>query len=527
MVVNMKNSNNFFTVFTIISIIGIFVMVSWMVFVTPALKNDFTAFEDIGEYSGIDAYVENIGEKLPDPVASKDILEYKVVEIKGNILEIISTYSTFDLVTGEQVYENTNTYFVDRTTRKHVETEEWYFIFPYNVQKHDYLIIHPNMEVPATFVFEGTKHINDLEVYVFSCETFADDFSDAWSEFAPVNVYADQTCETSIEPITGKTIQFSITWDMYVIQNGLRSSIELGGSHTTDFTENILLQSAKDTKQLFYIYDFIIPIFITLIFIGIFFACLYNSKSKQKEKIIIKQHEELHQANKFKIEFLEQKAKREKMSIIGELSARLSHDLRNPLSIIQASLNNIELKYGQMQDTETSFSRIYRAIERIVHQTEDVLEFIQSRHLEKEMVSLNEIISEVISSLQIPKGITIKRPKQDMSIYCDYVKICILLKNLIHNSIQACNDEGIIEIKTNTNLDTISIFIFDSGPGIPTENMAKIFEPLFTTKQRGTGLGLASCKTIIESHGGSISVNNNPTSFKIMLPQHKNGLTRS
>jgi len=165
------------------------------------------------------------------------------------------------------------------------------------------------------------------------------------------------------------------------------------------------------------------------------------------------------------------------------------------------------------------FLRIDRAIDRIVHQTEDVLEFVQSRALEKEVASLNEIISEAILSLHIPERIIINRSKQDVSLYCDYTKMCILLKNLIYNSIQACKDEGMIEIKTENNFGSVSISVIDSGPGIPEENIDKIFEPLATTKQRGTGLGLASCKTIIENHGGLIHVNNNPTSFKITLPK--------
>ncbi|NIP61642.1 MAG: GHKL domain-containing protein, partial [Nitrosopumilaceae archaeon] len=63
------------------------------------------------------------------------------------------------------------------------------------------------------------------------------------------------------------------------------------------------------------------------------------------------------------------------------------------------------------------------------------------------------------------------------------------------------------------------IKIEDSGPGISSENINKIFDPLFTTKQTGTGLGLVSCKTIVESYGGNISVNNNPTTFTIKLPK--------
>lgn len=64
------------------------------------------------------------------------------------------------------------------------------------------------------------------------------------------------------------------------------------------------------------------------------------------------------------------------------------------------------------------------------------------------------------------------------------------------------------------------IDFIDSGPGIPEDTINKIFEPLFTTKQKGTGLGLASCKNIVEQHSGKITVKNNPTTFTVRLPRH-------
>jgi len=238
-----------------ILIIGILITASWVLFIVPDLKNDFSAFEEIREQLGNDAYVEVIGGKLSTPDSTKDLIEYEIVNVDGNIYEIKSSYTSFDLISGEKIYENIHTYFVDQKTRKHVENEEYYFVFPLNVQKQNYLLLDPTMEVPATFVFEETKYIDDLEVYVFSCETFGDDLSSGYAEFAPTKIYADQTCKTSIEPITGKTVEFEITWDIYSFQDDSRLPVEIGGTETTDFTEQILLQSAKETKNLFSIFD--------------------------------------------------------------------------------------------------------------------------------------------------------------------------------------------------------------------------------------------------------------------------------
>lgn len=104
------------------------------------------------------------------------------------------------------------------------------------------------------------------------------------------------------------------------------------------------------------------------------------------------------------------------------------------------------------------------------------------------------------------------------------MKIDAVFINLIVNAIQAMNQGGTLEINIKTHGDYAVIDFIDSGSGIPEEFINKIFEPLFTTKQKGTGLGLASCKNIIEQHNGSIIVKNNPTTFTIKIPKTYDGL---
>jgi signal transduction histidine kinase len=492
------------------SILGVLLVTCWLLIVVPILKNDSAAFENIREYIGNDTYANNIGDELSEPVISKDFLEYKIVNKNGNILEIESSYITSDIVTNKKIYENYNTYFVDSTTRKHVNNDQLYFIFPTNVQKQSYQLLDPNMEVPATFVFEGTKYIDDLEVYVFSCENIGADFSNAWPEFAPKTVFADQSCKTSIEPVTGKTVQFSINWDMYVVEDGTHKSVELGRSKTTEFTERILLQSAKGTKQLFYIYDFVIPVFLILFYIAIFFVILYNNKSKEKGKIIIRQLEELH--------------KTEKLKTIGQLASRLSHDIRNPLTVIKTSITLLERSDA---DIEKKYSRLFvainKAILRIEHQVNNVLDFIQHRPLKLEETHLDTIIDSALESLNIPKNIQIEKITTDAKIICDQHMIMIVFINIIGNAMHAIgSNEGKVRIQVDDNIanDLLKITISNNGEDIHDDILPKIFEPLFTTKQEGTGLGLASCKSIIEQHGGTISVKNNPTTFTIILPKN-------
>lgn len=96
------------------------------------------------------------------------------------------------------------------------------------------------------------------------------------------------------------------------------------------------------------------------------------------------------------------------------------------------------------------------------------------------------------------------------------------MNNLILNGIQSIKEKGTIEISVEENESAVIIRIKDSGTGITQEHLEHIFEPLFTTKQQGTGLGLAGVKSIIEAHGGTISVTSPPTVFTITMPKtHK------
>jgi signal transduction histidine kinase len=132
---------------------------------------------------------------------------------------------------------------------------------------------------------------------------------------------------------------------------------------------------------------------------------------------------------------------------------------------------------------------------------------------------LHDILKKVIENVQTTDDVEIHLPKNNPQIICDIDKLEIVFVNLITNAVEAINGVGSINIYAKTTPNNIVIEIEDSGPGIMEEDLEKIFEPLFTTKQSGTGLGLSSCKNIIERHRGEISVRNNPTTFTIKLPR--------
>ncbi|HXG74589.1 MAG TPA: ATP-binding protein [Candidatus Nitrosotenuis sp.] len=226
-----------------------------------------------------------------------------------------------------------------------------------------------------------------------------------------------------------------------------------------------------------------------------------------------------------KMALLEDNVKKEKLFVIGELAARLAHDIRNPLSIIKNAVEMLIVKEGASDPkTLETYMKIQRAVDRISYQIDDVLNFVKPRKISLSRSSLNSILNTVIGRLRIPQTVDIELPENDVDVIADVANLEIVFVNLITNAIQAMNNVGKIKIEACQDGKNVIIKIIDSGPGIPKENLSLIFEPLFTTKQTGTGLGLVSCKTIIEQHGGSIHAESRlgeGATFVVTLPHRQ------
>ncbi len=227
-------------------------------------------------------------------------------------------------------------------------------------------------------------------------------------------------------------------------------------------------------------------------------------------------------------EIEEHKTKR--LSAIGELSARIAHDLRNPLSVVHNTLEIIKIQNPDFEkNNQPKFDRIERAVKRMTHQIDEVMEYVIPNPLKlQEHVSLLDVINSSVLNVTT-KDTQIHVPQNDVIIKCDPEKLEIVFTNLLLNATQAMNNCGIIyfrikdtQITDDANKDFTTIEIEDTGPGIPKSLMNKIFDPLFTTRQIGTGLGLVSCKNIIEKHGGYIDIKteiNKGTTFTINIPK--------
>ncbi|WP_428324411.1 two-component system sensor histidine kinase NtrB [Nitrosopumilus sp.] len=218
----------------------------------------------------------------------------------------------------------------------------------------------------------------------------------------------------------------------------------------------------------------------------------------------------------------EKEKRLEKLASIGELASRVSHDIRNPLTTIKGVVDLLTSQKSTVTD-EKDIQRlelIKKSVTQINHQVEDVLDYVRTNKISLEKASLHEIINQAAKRVSIPDSVDISYPEKDYSIKCDKLKMEIVFVNLLLNAVDAVHRDGKIAVRMKNVDNFIEIQVEDSGPGINSESLSEIFEPLFTLKQKGTGLGLASCKNIIEQHEGSIKVSNNPTTFTIMIPSN-------
>lgn len=212
--------------------------------------------------------------------------------------------------------------------------------------------------------------------------------------------------------------------------------------------------------------------------------------------------------------------KAEKFAVVGELAARLAHDLRNPLSVIKNTMDIMSVKPNMRIEERLQYvSRFHRAVQRMSHQIDDVLDFVKKTELVVQQTTLFAVMDGAIGGLIVPSGVRITRPPKDIAITCEPRKLEAVFSNLILNSIQAVDERGEIRIRAADLGTGIRIEFEDTGPGISPGIISRLFEPLFTTKLTGTGLGLSICKNIIEQHGGTITVKSPPTIFAITLPK--------
>ena len=207
---------------------------------------------------------------------------------------------------------------------------------------------------------------------------------------------------------------------------------------------------------------------------------------------------------------------REKMASLGHVSVGIAHEIRNPLMGISLTLDNICGCLDQAQELELSdmLDQALDAVQTIAKVVERVLDFSRPSQLQLRSMDVRAMVSKAIRMVAF---VAKKNHAEISTVWPDKLPVVMadpqfmieLLVNLLSNSIQAMSQQTnkrsiIINVYANHNY--LSIKIIDSGPGIPIKDIDKIFEPFYTTKGDGSGLGLSICRRIITDHGGTIEL---------------------
>jgi signal transduction histidine kinase len=221
----------------------------------------------------------------------------------------------------------------------------------------------------------------------------------------------------------------------------------------------------------------------------------------------------------------DQLVRQTRLAAIGQVSASIAHDLRNPLSIVR---NAVFLLRRSLPQDQPQWARYVELIDQEIDKTSqiitDLMETARAKEPQKEEIDLEATAREVFGKLEHAGNVRlqVRLDPQPFLIVADPVQLRQVLGNLMVNAVQAMSEGGEIRLRAGRDGQSDRIVFEDDGPGIPRELRERVFEPLVTTKPKGTGLGLAICRQIIERHGGTIALLDSEcpgAAFEICLPR--------
>jgi two-component system sensor histidine kinase HydH len=239
------------------------------------------------------------------------------------------------------------------------------------------------------------------------------------------------------------------------------------------------------------------------------------------------------------IKLLQEKVKRsEKLAAIGELAAGVAHEIRNPLSSIRGFAQFLRHSLKDKPQEKEYAETMVTEVDRINKVVTDLLTFARPMTVEISPTDITELIEHSIRLVEadaLARDIKIQMKVSDLpKLRLDANQITQALLNLLLNALQALPPKGSIE--TGAELDTaesrLHLWVKDDGPGIPFNQIKKIFDPFYTTQKKGTGMGLAIVYKIAENHNGEIKVDSPPKGmtrgccFSIIIPIILDGITK-
>jgi two-component system sensor histidine kinase HydH len=250
-------------------------------------------------------------------------------------------------------------------------------------------------------------------------------------------------------------------------------------------------------------------------------------KAEQQRLKAEKMTRELAAANQQLQASFEQLRRADRLSAMGELSAGLAHEIRNPLGSIEGAVQILRRKQLANETKEEFGDLAQRELDRLNDIVNRFLRFARPqppRRLPSDPMLLLQSVSKLTgeTAKMAKVQIRIESASQIPATSIDQEQIKQVLLNLVINAIQSMPTGGEVVLRAISDADNVRIEVQDQGVGIANEDLERIFNPFFTTRQEGTGLGLSIAERIVTQHGGRIEVHRNPTqgmTFGILLPR--------
>jgi signal transduction histidine kinase len=226
----------------------------------------------------------------------------------------------------------------------------------------------------------------------------------------------------------------------------------------------------------------------------------------------------------------------ERLATIGQFAASLGHELRNPLSVVESSVYLVRQHLGPSVDERPNVAkhldRITNEVQRASQTIRDLLDLARNKTPKRHVTNLRLLVDSAAEASLMPAAVIFEsRVPGDLTANIDPDQMRQVLVNLIINACQALGGRGHVWVDGERHDDGTAILrVRDDGPGVPGEDRRRIFDALYTTKAKGSGLGLALCRRILEAHGGSIDLESpdvtggpettSGATFVITLPAH-------
>lgn len=226
----------------------------------------------------------------------------------------------------------------------------------------------------------------------------------------------------------------------------------------------------------------------------------------------------------YQTEFLIRQDRVKRLSTIGELAGGVAHELRNPLGIIRNSAYFLRISQKELsQDAEDAFDELERGLATSNRLVSELLDYVREPKRQESEFPVTAAIDEALSRIEIPAAVNFLHPVGQDDVVCraDKGQIVQIIVNLIFNAFDAMPKGGELKLRAMHQENYVILEVTDSGPGIAATDLEKIFEPLFSRKIKGIGLGLAVSRRYAELNHGSLEVRSVPgcgATFRLKLP---------